>query len=242
MVPHGSEDPIRQASARDAHQIHHPVAGGAQLRAHQLAEHRHAIAVEEAPAQAEHREEEHRHAQVRRVPHAEQRRHQQGRADGADEDASSDLRAHPAVRQPAAQHRADDRGDLPIEHRGDARLALSEVEAFAQDVRHPIPHDPSRHRRQGEVDDHQQEVAVTEERADRRADAGRLGFRRFNRPVTETQEKRYGIGDADQSAPTERITPADGGRIGGVTGEPAGDHAEIDAHLVQADRAGTGRS
>ena len=144
------------------------------FRSDKLAENGHAIAVEEAPADSEDDEEEHGHEQGGRVTHAEEGRQKQERTDRADKDTTADIRTHPAVGEPASEHRADDSGELPINDRGDPRLALAKVEAFAEDVRHPVAHDPCRHGGQGEVNHKKQEAGIAEERADGRA-CGRTG-------------------------------------------------------------------
>ena len=52
-VAQDAEAPVGEPAATDAHEVHDAVAGGAQFRPHDLAQDRHVVAVEEAPAEAE---------------------------------------------------------------------------------------------------------------------------------------------------------------------------------------------
>ena len=65
------------------------------------------------------------------VADAEDRRHDQAHADGADEDPAAIVAPHPAIGQPAADDRADDGRDLPVERGRHAGLALADVELLA---------------------------------------------------------------------------------------------------------------
>ena len=66
-----AEAPIGEPAATDAHEVHESVAGRAQLGAGDLAEDRHVVAIEEAPADAEEDEKgngDPEQAGLRRVP------------------------------------------------------------------------------------------------------------------------------------------------------------------------------
>ena len=112
---------------------------------------------------------------VARVADAEDRRDDERHADGADEDAAARGSPHPAVRQPAADQRAGDRRGLPVERRRHAGLALADVELLLEDRRHPVAHDPARHRRQREVEHQQDERRLPSSSRTAPAGDGRAG-------------------------------------------------------------------
>jgi hypothetical protein len=101
-IAQGAEQPVAEAAAGDADEVHDAVAGGSPLRSGNLAENRHVVAVKESPAEAEQDEPEDRERQRVSVSHAEERGKEEGHSDRAGVDSASLRHAHPAVRHSAA--------------------------------------------------------------------------------------------------------------------------------------------
>ncbi len=147
----------------------------------------------------------------------------------AREDSAARARPHPAIGQPAAGNRADDRRDLPVERRRHARQALADAELRLQDRRHPVAHDPAGQRRQREVEHEQDERAVAQqlaERADRETSRPRaawpLGADRGS-AGTEQRHARRAMPTTPHASNAHRQPSV--GMIGHVAAEAADDHA-----------------
>jgi len=171
LIAQRAEAPVGQPAATDAYEVHDTVARGAQLRSNDLSKNGHVVAIEDTPAEAEQDEESDRDRQGAGVAHAENGRHDQAHADSTDEDAPARVTLHPAVGPPAAAHRADNRGGLPVERRGNAGLTLIDVELLLENGRHPVAHDPPRQRREREIEHEEDERQIVEQipgRANRR--------------------------------------------------------------------------
>ena len=148
---------------------------------------------------------------------------------------------HPAIGQPAADERARDGRGLPVERRGDAGLALADVELRLEDRGHPVAHDPPGQRRQREVEHEQHERRIAGQLAHRAGGRRTSGRDAVDGPrrIPEQQEQRHRVEDADQAAGFERPAPAERRVIGHIAAEAADDDADVDPHLVQADGAGS---
>ena len=102
-----------------------------------------------------------------------------------------DVPAHPAIGEPAARDRTNDRRDLPVERGRDPGEALTDAELRLQDRRHPVAHDPPGQRRQREVEHQQHERAVAKQLS-HRASGRRPRRRRISAAGRIAQEQKSG--------------------------------------------------
>ena len=214
VIAENAETPIGKAATTDADKVHDAVAGGAEFGPGDLGKDGHVVAIEKSPAEAEEDEKQYGHreeASLRGVTDAEHRGDDKGHADGAGIDASALGATHPAVREPAAADGAEDGGDLPVERGRHAGFALADVEFGFKDGGHPIANDPSGQRREGEVEDEQDERGFAEEFLERASGKGIGWFLPGGRRRRIAQEEKEGesVNSADNPAEIEGPTPAE---------------------------------
>ncbi len=243
MVAEDAEEPVAEAAAGNAHEIHGPIARGAVLGTGDLAKDGHVVAIKESPANPENHQAEDGKLQGSRVTHAEERRKKERHPQGAREDSPASASLHPSVRNEPSSKTAGEGRELDKKDRADAGLALSELKLFSEDFRHPISDNPTGDGGQRKIQHEQEEVSVGEKGRPRGAlglwvdvaGAGSVGgFGRVGQGSFQQEKQGKGVRCPDQAAARKGVSPADCRRLGCVPCEAAKDLSDVNSGLVNA--------